>query len=674
MHDYHSRKMPVIPLTRDRKPFHKDWSRWTEELPEEPLYKEGQAGFGILPGKESGIMIVDIDTDDPELMKKLKEIIPTTPVQRIGSKGVGLIFSHNADIVSRKFKNIKVEIFASSGYVVLPPSFHEKTGKEYYWVGKSLLDFDKDLLPSFGLEVIHKLDSLNDSLSQVRQPGEKSGIGGRHDMLLSQLFAGLNKKTLEELIDEITWYDLNMHNPPWSYDELGATNPKEARAALMKWGIGVKKTKDRRIAMENKLAEEVIKESGIAKFEIKNYPRPDGVMGIISDLVEETAYTKVPNMAMGSALAIFSTITGNNFSFEGVSGNLFCLLLAESGTGKKFGIDVAKNILGEEGLIGSANYASSTAIVSSIHDYITRLDVSDEFSKVLKLMKEGGVWQRSMPQELCDMWSNSAGNLVVNVSRQAQAEKKVQSPVIKKPYISILAATTITEFKNSVNKSLFTSGLLPRCLIFIDQATKDSKSRLDYLKIDDLTKDLKKFCADWKRFYPCNIMTGVPMEAELKLEAGLDEYFDSKMSQFYIDSFNAEESSISKLMLSRKREFYKKLAQKHALSRGSVSTINLRDLQWAEEFFDVGLHNQQLFIEEAAAENNQQALKERIFNIILTNPKIQQRELSRKTFFIEDKKRRENLIQDLIEAGRIAYTVYKCEKNGKDVRTYSALT
>ena len=93
MSAYHTAKFSAIPLNAKRLPYHKGWSKWNTELPEEPLYIPDQRGIGILPGPESGVMFVDIDTENPELFNILKKILPTSPVQRLAAR-VSPLFIH----------------------------------------------------------------------------------------------------------------------------------------------------------------------------------------------------------------------------------------------------------------------------------------------------------------------------------------------------------------------------------------------------------------------------------------------------------------------------------------------------------------------------------------------------------------------------------------------------
>ena len=54
-----------------------------------PKYQD--AGLGVACGY-NGLIILDVDTDELEIQELIASVIPRTPVQRKGRKGIGLFF------------------------------------------------------------------------------------------------------------------------------------------------------------------------------------------------------------------------------------------------------------------------------------------------------------------------------------------------------------------------------------------------------------------------------------------------------------------------------------------------------------------------------------------------------------------------------------------------------
>lgn len=113
---------------------------------------KGDAGIGVVGGRAShGLVAVDIDTDDPGIKAAITEVLPETPVKKIGQKGETR-FYYGPDITASRSWNIDgrrvCDIIADGRQTVLPPTIHEKTGLPYRWVGPPLDAFDPKICRS----------------------------------------------------------------------------------------------------------------------------------------------------------------------------------------------------------------------------------------------------------------------------------------------------------------------------------------------------------------------------------------------------------------------------------------------------------------------------------------------------------------------------------------------
>ena len=67
---------------------------------------KGDAGIGVVGGRAShGLVAVDIDTDDPGIKAAITEVLPETPVKKIGQKGETR-FYYGPDITASRSWNI----------------------------------------------------------------------------------------------------------------------------------------------------------------------------------------------------------------------------------------------------------------------------------------------------------------------------------------------------------------------------------------------------------------------------------------------------------------------------------------------------------------------------------------------------------------------------------------
>jgi P4 family phage/plasmid primase-like protien len=137
---YYAKGLNVIPLfAREKKPIPKDWSRFAEanvdpSQQEQWIAQNSHANIGLVLGKTSGVVMIDIDTDQPEVYDAIMAILPPSPWKRFGKKGMMLAYKWSP-IKTHRVKNISgetiVETLSSRTQCVLPPSIHPDTGKPY---------------------------------------------------------------------------------------------------------------------------------------------------------------------------------------------------------------------------------------------------------------------------------------------------------------------------------------------------------------------------------------------------------------------------------------------------------------------------------------------------------------------------------------------------------------
>lgn len=183
--DYINQEISIIPCKTafDEKeqvwtgkiPAIRDWSQYCTEVPEIEEVKrwgsiKGVSGIGIVTGEASNICCIDIDTEDPDLIKKLREIIPYTPCviqgnPKRGGKYLYRLFDsiHEYKPIEPQKQKVKhmgktvVDILYGNSYLVAPPSLHSKKqdGEAIYYKWE---DPNKSLL-KVG---VHNLPILND--------------------------------------------------------------------------------------------------------------------------------------------------------------------------------------------------------------------------------------------------------------------------------------------------------------------------------------------------------------------------------------------------------------------------------------------------------------------------------------------------------------------------------
>jgi hypothetical protein len=173
--------LQCVPV-KDKAPFIPEWQ--SIEVNENVLdsweesYLGLANGFGFRAGQH-GIGYVDIDTDDPELINRIDQILDLSQIcVKFGMKGKTVFFRFNKTPKKSKY-NIKLnpldkkaicEINFTVGQTVLPPSIHPQTGTPYKWISQSLLEVDIEDLSLIDEERIDYLETI------LRAPSFKEGL------------------------------------------------------------------------------------------------------------------------------------------------------------------------------------------------------------------------------------------------------------------------------------------------------------------------------------------------------------------------------------------------------------------------------------------------------------------------------------------------------------------
>lgn len=145
----------VLPVRPDEKrPYMNNWLKYTDERADEKAVKEwykhlAGAGLGVVTGKVSGIVVLDVESDCPRGIEDILTDYPTGKIARTGSGGYHLFFKYpdsEKHIQNRVRMAEGMDLRADGGFIVLPPTKHP-SGNYYEWAEQgSMGDFPDELL------------------------------------------------------------------------------------------------------------------------------------------------------------------------------------------------------------------------------------------------------------------------------------------------------------------------------------------------------------------------------------------------------------------------------------------------------------------------------------------------------------------------------------------------
>ena len=523
---YFENSKVVIPLI-GKAPILDGWQACCEKQPASEIIENWQNKFkgyniGLPCGSANNIIALDIDSNDPEILKRC----PPSPVRKAGAKGETRFFKFNPDIHSqtigdkRESKIGWVEILSTGRQTVLPPSIHPDTKLPYQWITKDRFpEFDAEDLPELKISDLDELiEFLGQSLTQGHSvskvslkgkftnddPARECPHGSQDRLKYLSVILALQKKPVDEAVQELLNYDRTHHFPIGYFEERGRVSDQIAdpQTNAEKFYINVKTSLNK---ARVKKGEEPL-HSSIPVFEslevvappeidieTVGYPKGRGIIEAIQDYVFMKSQTDTSVLALGAALPVLGTIFANRYegkirSFK-ITPNLYVGNVSTSGGGKMEPQNFARSVLSGHKLLGPASYKSDSSIVELLNSQQERLDVIDEATTLFKMASSSRAFESSMSDILTHLFSIAS----TEFSGISSIKHGACAYAAYRPHVSILASTTQAGFKGSIEKDMALKGLMPRFVIFYRRASKVHKLTED----DSVTEPKLKEIQEW---------------------------------------------------------------------------------------------------------------------------------------------------------------------------------
>ncbi|WP_353645753.1 phage/plasmid primase, P4 family [Mesorhizobium sp. WSM2239] len=131
---------PAIPLRVGfKRPWIDAWQVFADRMPTEReqrewLTQKAEGNIGMPMGAASGIVAIDVDSEDPRVLRVVESVLPSSPWKRVGRKGAVYAYRFEGERTFRiKDANgeMLLECLSKGTQIVLPPSIHPDTGKAY---------------------------------------------------------------------------------------------------------------------------------------------------------------------------------------------------------------------------------------------------------------------------------------------------------------------------------------------------------------------------------------------------------------------------------------------------------------------------------------------------------------------------------------------------------------
>lgn len=653
------------------------WSTWPE------------ANIGIATGKESGLMVLDVDDGGEDSLTG--KPLPDTVEQITGSGGRHLVYKRPDDDARYKTR-VRflpgLDSRADGGYIVAPPSLHE-SGKRYDWEGSSD--------PTEGVEPVDPpqwfVEAIGEApLDNSANPAPEWNPDGDLPENIMEILSYIPAEDYEVWRD--TGMALHYEDPAdgleiWDWWSGTAAN-YSPDAVKREWrnfsrrGHAVSNpitvATIMRLAEQHGWTDPAIEHGAeVANRLIESHQRqvteqltskapkpktieapdmlpPTGLIRGIADRILETSIRPQPRLAVAAALSFVGTIAGRKYRTEtGLMSNVYVAALAQSGHGKDHARKVINNLVTQAGVddyLGGDAIASGQAVISALVRHPSKLFMLDEFGKFLGALtgQKAAPHQRDIITKLMILYS-SAGSVYRGTEYADQKERPRED--IVNPNACVYGTSVAENFWGAMSSSEGGDGTMSRLIVVEAKPERPKRQRPNMGPVDPALVDAIADLAN-------HTVGGGNLSG--RAGSGLDEQaqtvpmtsaifkawedLDDDMTENMTDGISAS-------IYSRVAENAAKLAMIYAVSLDHhAPVIDDEAFLWGRELAlwsaNTLMHN----IGRNVADNQQEASYKRVMNHIHDSGAIKRRDLMRKCKFLK-KRELDEIVALALEAGEI---------------------
>lgn len=459
------------------------------------LHRFAVSGWGVVTGRASGVVVVDIDGDyiPPEV-----EATPTYTVQT--PRGGWHFYYACTDKVSNSAGKLgdKVDVRGDGGYVVAAGSYRPD-GQQYVYTGGEPAQWPfppEEPKAAVRMALVRSQGGLtvSDRLRKAENYAYRchpsvSGSGGHNQALkvARAMVQGFGLSAEEAMAAMQRWN--KRCQPPWTEKEL---EHKIASA------IDTPDPAHRPQGYLLEESQEVVVVDDIEPERPKPLPPPSDPDAddeereeLCARLAEQGDIAKQfitfvrgksriwqPGITTGAALALGATLNGRRYHWEGVTSHIYCLGVAPSATGKDVPAKALAGCLGDMVISGMPSVKAIQEAVRTACDAGTGAClINGEMAKLLRqlLGARTPAYLALGAQFLLELGTWGADDMRIERAVGDQADGR--QLVLRAPCLSIFGTATPEDILDVLGEASLRDGLLGRFLFFRSQAKLPDKGR-----------------------------------------------------------------------------------------------------------------------------------------------------------------------------------------------------
>lgn len=681
------------------------WAKYQQELPTpaEAAAWDTVAGYQpeLVCGAVSGVVALDIDTDDEAVQRQVEGLAGVSPVKKKGSKGFTAFYRYGGEskTVWKRDGKVLVELLSNKHLCAIPPGLHRVTGKPYQWMGAGLLDVQE--LPALPQQFVAVMDML-----YPRDVPRAVPVMREYDaVLLEDAEAMLGFVDAGCARDEWVRVGMALHSEygdaarglwhEWSA-KSEKYKPREADAVWRSFSSGgvsigslVHMAKlagyqvDRLVGgavsgsdIEGYAAGlagtpgqagkagkcEVVAggvgiagDAGAAGEEITAH----GLVGEIADWITSTAIRPQPVLSLAAALAFMAMVKGHRVRGKtDLRTNLLIMGLAPTASGKEHpqyclrkladACDLGDHMMGEP--VSGAGMLQGIEICKRVS-----LLVMDELGRFLKNLtgKQSGVYQNEIIDYMIKLFSKA--NTVFQ-GRVYADQKRNPYVTINQPHFCCLGFTVRERMEQACSSSDMIDGFLNRWIVF--NVDDRGEERRDFERAEAVPEKLVSRITTYMKqsvqydMYnnPCPDLVLMSQDAWEVMRAFKDEMselidtVEYPFNQLYVRA--AEHAEKIAMVFAERVDMGSRYG-------GMYESIEEWDVEAAIRIVKAS-NAAILRLAGRIADNEHEAEFIRVRELIRECGVITKSALTRKTQFLRDKKRRNEIVESLLDSGIVA--------------------
>jgi len=671
-----------------KQPAIKGWTNYCDTKPTDQEIENWSNSFdksnvAVCLGEASGIVAIDLDCVDPQIVEIIEKVVPPSKVEKVGSKGWTRFFKWTKGINTDNIKvngNIVLEILSTGKKTTIPPSVHP-SGSSYVWKGESLANIKPEELDVFPIYLIPTLKSL---LIKNHVGAEETSynkiVQGRNDALSKYCATVIKEENdLGLIINKLIKFDEENHETPLFTDVSEFGNDNAATNALAFFSSHLTSFNTKRYNA-NQSYEDIILPTegseGKSKSEASEnssnpeLPKPEGVLAAIMTYILKNSYIEQPAFAFSAALSLIATLSGRKFEFEGVAPNLYLLNVAPSGSGKNAPQEKIKEVLIDakcDYLLGSGDYVSDASLMDGLPESPVRLDIVDEAGGMLKSVNRGGAtYNAKMADILAELYTTSTS---IFLGRQTAEGNKGRA---LRPNVNLLCSTTPTGLSEGVTVSAIEKGLMGRFLIFIGDGDKKARRVEQPTRLDNKTILNLQQLASYEPEKSDKVIAGHAQDITFLTKTDqANNMLQHAFEEFDKLRIESEGNDVMLPIISRLYQQMLKVTMIHAISRQiykPIPEVDHTDVTFGYQTVQYFYHHMKNIIQQCVFSNKTEQHLQKVLSIIGNSKDgLTKTQIGNKTRFLKKKERNE-ILEDLLETGQAEYVSLK--KEGKVVYVY----